>query len=83
MLRTRLGTILHHSSDEGEVAHIYCYYPKAATGSKIILKRQDSGDCSNWFGQIILYEGWWVSEKEKFWWSREQHLKDCEDCEDL
>ena len=81
-LRARLGTILHHSSDQGGVAHNYCYYPKNGI-SKLIIQRVDNGDCSNWYGQIILYEGDWVSEREKYWWSRKQHLKDCRDCIDL
>lgn len=94
ILRARFGTIMHHSSDGlGEVggavydpnavAHIYCYYPKAEAESKLIIKRQDDGDCSNWYGQIIFYESSYVSEREKYWWSNEQHIQDCADCDDL
>ena len=60
MLRERFGTILHHSSDKDgvymgsyndptAVDHIYCYYPKAAANSKLLIKRQDNGDCNDWY----------------------------------
>lgn len=89
-LRARFGTILSHSSDRngraGEamydpnsVPHNYCYYPKGATqysnmGGEYIIKREDSGDCKGWYGQVIFYEGSWVSEREKIWWNKEQQL---------
>lgn len=91
-LRARLGTILWHSSDRNgrtdeaiydpnSVAHTYCYYPKGSTqyfnkSGEYIIKREDSGDCSGWLGQAIFYEGYWVSEKEKIWWSKEQRLEE-------
>lgn len=84
MLRARFGTIMHHSSDGlREEAHTYCYYPKAEADSKLIIKRQDDGDCSKWYGQIVFTEGRYVSEREKYWWSKEQHIKDCAGCDDL
>lgn len=94
MLRARFGTIMHHSSDglgkvggaindPNAVAHTYCYYPKAEAESKLIIKRQDDGDCSKWYGQIVFYESSYVSEREKYWWSKEQHIKDCAGCDDL
>ena len=82
-LRARLGTILHHSSDRLGVAHVHCYYPKAEAQSKVVIKRQDDRDCSKWYGQIVFYEGWYVSEREKYWWSEKQHIKDCGNCDDL
>lgn len=83
MLRARFGTIMHHSSDSLGVAHTYCYYPKAEAKSNLIIKRQDNDDCSQWYGQIVFYEGSYVSEREKYWWSKEQHIKDCAGCDDL
>ncbi len=94
MFRARFGTIMHHSSDRlgkvggaindpNAVAHTYCYYPKAKAESKLLIKRQGDGDCSKWYGQITFYEDSYVSEKEKYWWSKEQHIQDCEDCDDL
>ena len=93
-LRARLGTVLSHSSDgNGQFlgaiydsnAHIhnYCLYPKPEANAKVILERRDNEDCSKWYGQLIFYEGWWVSEIEKFWWDRKQHISDCGDCTDL
>lgn len=91
-LRVRWGTMMHHSSDsQGRYAgavndpkaieHIYCYWPKGDTqypnkGGEYIIKRQDDGNCNGWFGKAIIPEGWWVSEKEKLWWSLEQKLED-------
>lgn len=91
-LRARFGTILSHSSDSngkaGEAihdpnakAHTYCYYPKGSTqysgkSGEYIIKREDNGQCSGWYGAIIFYEGSWVSEKEKIWWSKTQKLED-------
>ena len=83
MLRARLGTILHHSSDNLGEAHTYCYYPKAEAESKVIIKKQSSDDCSSWYGQVVFYEGRHVSEREKYWWSKEQHIQDCAGCSDL
>ena len=84
MLRARFGTILHHSSDSGGVEHIYCYYPKGQARSEIVIKKVNSLDqCEDWLGMIIFMEADWASEREKYWWSREQHLKDCNDCNDL
>ncbi len=87
-LRARLGTILSHSADRngrsGEAmldpnaqSHTYCYYPKGATqysnkSGEYIIKREDGGDCSGWYGMAIFHEGSWVSEREKIWWSKEQ-----------
>jgi len=93
MLRARLGTIMHHSSDglkevkgaakdSNVIAHTYCYYPKAGAKSKLIIKRQDDG-CSEWYGQVVFYEASYVSEREKYWWSKEQHIQDCAGCDDL
>lgn len=76
-LRERFGTIMWHSSDKdgvfqgsyndpNAVDHTYCYYPKPETNSNLIIKRVDSGDCSNWYGQVIFREGSWISEKEKY-----------------
>lgn len=85
-LRARLGTVLHHSKDNTApqtlVYHNYCYYPKPAADSKVGLKRVDSGDCSNWYGQVLLPEAYWVSEREKYWWSENQYTADCPTCTD-
>ena len=78
-LKERLGTILWHSSDKDgvyqgsyndpyAVDHNYCYYPKPEAETTLVIKRVDSGDCSQWYGQIIIREGDWVSEQEKFQW---------------
>ena len=80
-LRARLGTILSHSSDRNGLSHTYCYYPKGSTqysnkGGEYIIKREDNGDCSGWYGKVIFNEGGWVSEREKIWWSKEQKLQD-------
>lgn len=91
-LRARLGTIISHSSDRkgrsGEAmldpnskSHTYCYYPKGSTlypnkGGEYIIKREDSGDCSGWYGQAIFHEGFWVSEREKIWWSKAQQQEE-------
>ncbi|MDO8498405.1 MAG: hypothetical protein Q7S44_01330, partial [bacterium] len=83
MLRARFGTIMHHSSDGLGEAHIYCYYPKAEAETQLIIRRQDDGDCSKWYGQTVFYEGPHLSEREKYWWSKEQHIKDCAGCDDL
>lgn len=79
MLRARLGTVLWHSSDQNgiyqaanqdylAVDHVYCYYPKSAAASGLILVRKDDGDCSNYLGEAIIHESPWVSEREKYWW---------------
>ncbi|MDO8576731.1 MAG: hypothetical protein Q7R82_00125 [Candidatus Daviesbacteria bacterium] len=86
-LRVGLGTMMSHSSDRlgryagaiddpNGVDHTYCYYPKASAQSKVLIKRQDNGDCSDWYGKVIFREGWWVSEREKNWWSLEQKLEE-------
>lgn len=86
-LRVRLGTMMSHSSDglgryagavddPNGVDHTYCYYPKAPTQSKVLIKRQDNGDCSDWYEKVIFREGWWVSEREKYWWSLPQKLEE-------
>ncbi len=87
-LRARFGTILWHSSDRNgktydamndpnSEAHTYCYYPKSSTtysnkSGEYIIKRQDDGDCSGWYGEAIFHEGSWVSELEKIWWNKHQ-----------
>lgn len=92
VLKERLGTILFHSNDkdgifEGSlnspdaVEHNYCFYPKGSTtyknkGSEYIIKREDNGDCSGWFGQVTFVEGSWVSEREKLWWSGQQYAQE-------
>lgn len=83
IFRARFGTIMHHSSDNSGKAHTYCYYPRSEARSNIILKRLDNDDCSKWYGQVVFYEGQHVSEREKYWWSEEQHIKDCGNCDDL
>lgn len=81
-LRTRLGTVLHHSSDingvylgayknSAAVDHIYCYYPKGKVG-KVIKQAQKITDCAEFFGTLVIREPGWVSEYQKFWWSKEQ-----------
>ncbi len=83
-LRSRFGTILSHSSDNSDPnakAHTYCYYPKGSTqysgkSGEYIIKREGSGECSGWYGAAIFYEGSWVSEIEKIWWSKTQKLED-------
>lgn len=91
-LRARWGTMMHHSSDglgkyagavndPNAVEHIYCYWPRGDIqyfnkGGEYIIKRQDDGNCDGWFGKAIMYEGWWVSEREKLWWSLEQKLEE-------
>ena len=91
-LRNRLGTILWHSSDKNGktdgaifdpnyVAHTYCYYPKGSTiysnkAGEYIIKREDSGDCAGWLGKVIFHESFWVSEKEKIWWSKKQKIEE-------
>lgn len=90
ILRTRLGTILWHSSDlngkTGEAvydpdsqAHIYCYYPKNEAeyerrGEYIIKRVENISSCRNWYGAAIFHEESWVSEREKIWWSKNQKL---------
>lgn len=79
-LRSRLGTILSHSSDHGGEEHLYCYYPKSSAsydnkaGEYIIKRANNLSECENFFGAIIFHEGWWVSEKEKIWWSDKQKM---------
>lgn len=91
-LRARLGTILWHSSDRnGEtndttyypkpVAHTYCYYPKGSTqysnkSGEYIIKRVDDDNCDGWYGQAVFYESYWVSEKEKIWWNKDQKINE-------
>ncbi|QQG43060.1 MAG: hypothetical protein HYW45_02505 [Candidatus Daviesbacteria bacterium] len=84
-LRTRLGTILHHSSDMNGVYlgaylnpeaqdHIYCYYPKFA--GHLIQRVSQLSDCQNFAGAVIIRESAWVSEDQKFWWSeKEQQIE--------
>ncbi len=80
LLRARLGTVLHHSHDntplKSLVYHNYCYYPKPQAKAKVVIERMDNGDCSNWYGQVMMPEGYWVSEREKFWWSKDQFISD-------
>ncbi len=70
-VRERFGTIVWHSMDRTQpkdlAYHTYCFYPKQSADTNSIIKRMDSGDCSNWYGEAILAEGWWVSEREKIW----------------
>lgn len=68
-------------NDPNAVEHTYCYYPKGSTqyagkGGEYIIKRVDSfWECNEgWYGSFTAKEGWWVSEKEKLWWSEEQYL---------
>lgn len=81
-LRARLGTILSHSSDKGGEEHLYCYYPKGEAtysnkrGEYIIKRAQNLEDCRDWFGAVVFYEGAWVSEREKIWWSKSQKVGD-------
>lgn len=94
-LRARFGTVLWHSSDSNgkflgayndptAVDHYYCYYPKTEAKSNIELKQVNNiGDCKDWYGAIAVREAGWTSEKEKYWWSREQHIADCNGCSDL
>lgn len=83
-VRERFGTIIWHSDDNTSpketAMHIYCYYPKEAANTDLIIKRADSGDCSNWYGKAILSEGAWVSEREKYWWCDEQARQDTYNC---
>ena len=80
MLKERFGTIMWHSNDKdgiylgsfndpNAIDHIYCYYPKASAKTNLIIKRQDNGDCSNWYGQTVFREASWVSEREKYDWN--------------
>jgi hypothetical protein len=87
-LRSRFGTILWHSSDRNgrtseamydpkSVTHTYCYYPMGSTtynnkSGEYIIKREDNGDCTGWYGAAIFHEGDWVSEKEKIWWNNNE-----------
>lgn len=79
-LRARFGTIMHHTSGEGGEEHLYCYYPKGTTtyrskAGEYIIKREDKiDDCNGWFGAAIFNEGYWVSEREKIWWSKKQKI---------
>lgn len=81
-LRARFGTMLSHSSDIGGDEHLYCYYPKGNTtyhnksGEYIIKRAENINECNYWFGAVVFNEGWWVSEKEKLWWSDKQKLGD-------
>lgn len=91
-LRVRWGTMMHHSSDglgryagatddPSAVEHTYCYWPRGDTqyegkGGEYIIKRQDDGNCEGWIGKAVFYEGWWVSEREKLWWSLPQKLEE-------
>lgn len=86
MLRTRLGTILHHSSDQNgvylgafrdpkAVDHIYCYYPKS-NDNQLIQRANNLSECQNFAGTVIIHEPSWVSEYQKFWWSKEQEQTD-------
>ena len=70
-------------NDPNAVNHTYCYYPKESTqyqgkSGEYIIKRVDSfWECNEgWYGSFTAREGWWVSEKEKIWWSQEQYNGD-------
>lgn len=90
VLRARLGTVFWHSADNSGVAggtkegqyHLYCYYPQSNTqyrakAGEYILKRVGNlKDCDGWLGKVILYEGTWVSEKEKIWWNGQQKIEE-------
>ncbi|MBI4036309.1 hypothetical protein HY386_00325 [Candidatus Daviesbacteria bacterium] len=90
VLRARLGTILWHSADDNGVAggtkkgqdHVYCFYPQNSTqyrgkAGEYILKRASSlKDCNGWLGKVVLYEGVWVSEREKIWWNGQQRIEE-------
>ena len=70
-------------NDPNAVWHTYCYYPKGSTqyenkSGEYLIKRADSfWECNEgWYGSFMAKEGWWVSEKEKIWWSEEQYNGD-------
>lgn len=89
-LRARFGTIIWHSEDKdgvlnaavGAELHTYCYYPSSDAnfqnkGGEYILRRvKNYKECNNWYGIVELRESYWVSEREKIWWSKEQHISD-------
>lgn len=88
ILRARFGTILSHSDAvqnyrqnidlTDKEFHTYCYYPGESvsyTGKsgEYFIKRVDKiEDCTGWNGVAQFREGYWVSEREKIWWSYEQ-----------
>ncbi len=84
VLRARLGTILWHSGDRTTNGsyHLYCFYPSSKanydnkSGEYIIKRANKLDECNNWYGKAMIYEGSWVSEKEKLWWSKEQKLEE-------
>lgn len=81
-LRHRLGTIMHHSSANQGVDHLYCYYPSSVhifehkSGEYLIKRARSLTECSSWHGAAIFTEGSWVSEREKIWWSETQKSLD-------
>ncbi len=90
ILRSRFGNIMWHSEDADGVfqgnltgnSHLYCYYPKAKalysdkSGEYIIKRAEKITECDNFYGLVSLQEDYWVSEKEKIWWSKDQHDSD-------
>lgn len=81
ILRQRIGTILWHSFDGTKVEdtawHTYCLWPDPITAQRdqvYILKRKDQSDCAGFKQKVWLGEGYWVSEREKIWVSREEYL---------
>ena len=76
-----LGKFAGASDDPNAVEHTYCYYPKGETqypnkAGGYIIKREDDNNCDGWYGKAVFYEGWWVSEREKIWWSLPQKLEE-------
>ncbi|MBI2601151.1 hypothetical protein HYW42_04300 [Candidatus Daviesbacteria bacterium] len=84
VLRARLGTVLWHSGDRAQNAsgHLYCLYPSGQNifdnkrGEYIIKRAENIEECQGWYGKVILYEGPWVSEREKIWWNKNQMIEE-------
>lgn len=81
-LKVRLGTVLWNEESEkftkGGEFHAYCYYPSKkieGKSSEYLIKRVRSiYDCQQWYGVMEVKESFGLSEKEKFWWSKDQLL---------
>lgn len=83
-LTDRFGNLMWQSAKRSNlgtlVTHNYCYYPKNPNNLNTpnLFLRQDSGDCSNFYGQVLLEERDWQSEKDKIWTSQEEYQAETE-----
>ena len=81
-LKDRFGNLMWQSDKRSDIGtmvnHTYCYYPKEGADSSIPLIRQDSGDCSNYLGQVILPERDWQSELDMVWLNEAEYHAEIE-----